>query len=76
MDIHQFEVVVSHHAFLRAFERSVTPDMIESTIKGGRQKRFGKHFIAFTKEYKSFTVICIGEICGMIIKIKTIETKP
>jgi len=70
-----FEVQIKRHAFIRAYERKVTPDMIEATIKGGKIIKFGKNNIKFVKKYKRFTVICIDEICGQTIKIVTIETK-
>ena len=56
-------------------ERNVTPDMVEATLKGGKIERFGKHNVRFIKDYKKFTVICLGQIIGAKIKIITIETK-
>ncbi len=75
MDITQYEIEVKRHAFIRAMQRGVTPDMIEATLKGGRIERFGKNNIKFIKEYKRFTVICVDQIIGTKIKIVTIETK-
>ena len=75
MDIQKFDVSITRHAFLRAIERKVTPDMVEATIKGGTQRVFGKAFISLSKQYKHFTVVCIGEIVGNTIIIKTVETK-
>ena len=75
MDITQYEFEVKRHAFLQAFKRQVTPDMIEATLKGGKITRHGKNYVKFIKEYKRFEVICVGEIIGTRIKIITIETK-
>jgi len=47
--------------------------MVEATIKGGKIKRFGKNNVKFIKNYKNFTVICVGEIISNKIKILTIE---
>ena len=73
MDITKYEIEIKRHAFIRAMERQITPDMVEATIKGGKIKQFGKNNIKFTKKYKKFTVICVGEIIGDKIKILTIE---
>lgn len=75
MDITQYEFEIKRHAFIRAMERKVTPDMIEATLKGGTITRFGKNNVKFSKRYKRFEVICVGEIMGAKIKIMTIETK-
>jgi hypothetical protein len=47
--------------------------MVEATLKGGKQKRFGKNFIKYSMRYKKGTVVCVGEIIGEIVKIKTVE---
>ncbi|MCS4541665.1 MAG: hypothetical protein HY929_05015 [Euryarchaeota archaeon] len=57
----KWEVRVSHHAFIRAMERGITPDMIEATIKGGKTREFGRRMVKFTKEYKMGKVVCVGE---------------
>ncbi len=75
MEISHFEFEIKRHALIRAMERYITPDMVEATLKGGKIERFGKNYLRFSKEYKRFTVICIGEIVGMRIKIITIEAK-
>ncbi len=75
MDISHYGIEIKRHAFERAMERKITPDMIEATLKGGTIKRFGKNNVKFFKEYKQFTVICVDEIIGTKIKIVTIETK-
>lgn len=73
--LRHYELEISHHAFIRAMERGVMPDMIEATLLGGKLKRFGKHGIKLSKKYKRFEVICVGEIKGQVLKIITIETK-
>ena len=75
MDLTKYEIDIKRHAFIRAMQRHVSPDMIEATIKGGNIQRFGKHNVKFMKQYKRFTVACVGEIAGNVIKILTIETK-
>ena len=75
MDITQYDLEIKRHAFIRAMERNVTPDMIEATLNGGRVERFGKNNVRFIKDYKRCTVICVGEIIGNQIKVFTVETK-
>ena len=75
MDITQYEFEIKRHAFIRAMQRGVTPDMIEATLKGGKIVKFGKHNVRLIKDYKKFTVICVGQMIGTKIKIFTIETK-
>ncbi len=75
MNISHYEIVIKRHAFIRAMQRGITPDMIEATIKGGTVHRFGKNRVKFTKRYKHGTIICVDEITGQTIKIITIERK-
>ena len=75
MNISQYEIEIKRHAFIRAMERGITPDMIEATIKGGTVKRFSKNNVKFIKKYKHFQVTCVDEIIGHRIKIVTIEKK-
>ena len=75
MNISQYEIEIKRHAFIRAMERGITPDMIEATIKGGTVKRFGKNNVKFIRKYKHFQVICVDEIIEHRIKIVTIEKK-
>ena len=75
MNIQNFEIEIKRHAFIRATQRGITPDMIEATLKGGKIERFGKHNVRFIKDYKKSTVICVGQMIGTKIKIFTIETK-
>ena len=35
MDITKCEIEIRRHAFIRAIERDISPDMIEATLKGG-----------------------------------------
>lgn len=73
MDVSQYDIEIKRHAFIRAMQRGITPDMIEATLKGGTIIRFGKNNLKFCKKYKRFTVICVDEIVGCKIKIVTIE---
>ena len=73
MDITKCTIEVRRHALLRALERDITPEMVEATLKGGKIERFGKHYIRFSRPYKYFKVICIGEFVSDRIKIITIE---
>lgn len=75
MGIARYDIEIRRHAFIRAMERGVTPDMIEATLKGGTVERFGKCNLKFSKKYKKFTVVCVDEVVGTKIKIVTIETK-
>ena len=75
MDISKYEIEIKQHAFIRAMERGITPDMIEATLKCGTIKRFGKNNIKLIRKYKHFQVICVDEIIGNKIKIVTIEKK-
>ena len=75
MDITQYEIEIRRHAFKRAVQRGITPDMIEATLKGGKIKRFGKNNLKFYKKFKKFIVVCVDQIIGTKIKIVTIETK-
>ena len=72
----QYDFIVKHHAFIRALQRRITPDMIEATLKGGTIQWFGKNCLKLSKQYRSGTIICVGEIVGTTIKILTIERKP
>lgn len=75
MDITQYCFEIKRHAFIRAMQRNVTPDMIEATLKGGKIEKFGKNKVRFIKDYKRFSVICVGEMIGTNVEIFTIETK-
>jgi hypothetical protein len=75
MDFTKFEFEIKRHAFIRAMERGVTPDMIEATLKGGRVERHGKNHYKFCKEYENFTVVCVDRVCGEKLIIVTIEVR-
>ncbi len=67
------EVLITRHAIIQARKRDITPDMVVAALKGGKQKRFGKNFIKYSIRYKKGTVVCVGEMVGEVVKIKTIE---
>ena len=73
MDFTKFEFEISRHAFIRAMERGVTPDMIEATLCGGKVVRHGKNRYKFCMKYSDFTVICVDRVEGERIVIVTIE---
>ncbi|MBN2052926.1 hypothetical protein JW756_05455 [Candidatus Woesearchaeota archaeon] len=75
MDFSKFEFEIKRHAFIRAMQRGVTPDMIEATLKGGRVVRHGKNNYKFCREYEEFTVVCVDRIQGERIIIVTIEVR-
>ncbi len=67
------ELIITRHALIRARKRGITPDMVEAALKGGTQVRFGKNFVKYSIKYKKGTVVCVGEMVGEVVKIKTIE---
>ena len=73
IDINKYKIEITRHAFIRAMQREISPDIIESTIKNGKIKRSGKNNLKFYKKYKNFTVICVDHISKNKIKIVTIE---
>lgn len=75
MNISNFEIEIKRHAFDRAMQRGITPEIIEATIKGGKIVRHAKNHLKFIKQYKSFKVICVDRIQGEKIIIVTIERK-
>jgi hypothetical protein len=75
MDIRGYDIVVKRHAFVRAMERGITPDMIDAAIRSGRVERFGKRNVRFVKEYRDFEVVCVDEMIGRRIKIVTVERR-
>lgn len=68
-----YKIVITRHAFTRAMQRGIHPDLIEDALHSGRMKRFGRNRVRFEKRFKQFAVICVDEIIGNIIKILTIE---
>ena len=75
MDFTKFEFEISRHAFVRAMERGVTPDMIEATLRGGWVIKHGKNNYKFCKGYSDFMVVCVDRIEGEKIIIVTIEVQ-
>ena len=73
MDFSKFEFEIKRHAFARAMERGVTPDMIEATLLGGWVERHGKNNYKFCRDYSDFRVICVDRVEGEKIIIVTIE---
>ena len=73
MDISKHDVEIKRHAFLRALERGIDPDMIEQTLLRGKMEKFGKHGVKFINKGAKRTIICVGEILGTRIRIFTIE---
>ncbi|MFH1636945.1 MAG: hypothetical protein ABIB71_00805 [Candidatus Woesearchaeota archaeon] len=71
MDRREYSIVVKRHAFVRAVQRKIHPDIVENTIKNGRIQRYGKNYVKFISK----TAICVGEISVMKIKIITIERR-
>lgn len=71
MDRNKYEIEIKNHAFTRAMQRGINPDLMENCIKSGKIEKFGKNYIKFISK----TVICIGEVSGLKIKIITIERR-
>lgn len=71
MNRNNYEIEIKHHAFIRAIQRRITPDLIESCIKNGKIQRFGKNYVKFVTS----SFICVGEVCGLKIKIITVERR-
>ncbi len=71
MDRTKYDLEIKHHVFLRAMQRGINPDLIENTIKNGKIERFGKSYVKFI----SNSLICVGKISGLKLKIITIERR-
>jgi len=71
VNIDDYDIEISRHAFIRAIQRWISPDTIETTLQCGRQHKFGRNFINFIRG----KIICIGQITKNKIKIITIEKK-
>ena len=54
-------------------KRGIHPDLIEDTLQKGKIERYGKQGIKFISKGTKRTIICVGEITGVTIKIFTIE---
>lgn len=71
MDRTKYDIEIKHHVFIRAMQRGINPDAIEKAVMNGKIERYGKNYIKFITK----SVICIGEVSGLKIKILTIECK-
>ena len=71
MDRTQYDIEIRHHVFIRAMQRGINPDLIENCVRNGSIDRFGKNYVKFSTK----TVICVGEVKGLEIKIITIERR-
>ncbi len=67
--------MLTRHAFVRAIQRKVDPDLVEDTLQTGKMKKYSKGRVKFEKRFKQFTIICVDEITENVIKIVTIEKK-
>ncbi len=75
MDISQYEIDITMHALMRAYERGIDPEIMYTIIRGGLRKDFGKDYAKWSKTYKTQTITCVGQIKGNRIKIFTITIK-
>ncbi len=75
MKKNNYEIVIKRHAFVRAIQRKIHPDIIEETLQSGKMEYFGKNRVKFEKRFKRYSIICVDEIIGNMIKILTIERK-
>ena len=73
MDVSKYEIEITHHALIRAMKRGIHPDLIEDALLKGSVKRYGRHGVKFVNKGSKRTVVCVGQIVGMKIKIFTIE---
>ena len=71
----RYEIVIKRHAFLRALQRRIHPDLVEDVLESGKMVRFGRNRVKFVKRFRKFTVVCVDEIVGQSIRIVTIERK-
>ena len=69
------KIILSRHALIRAMQRGIDPDVIETTIKTGKMRYFGKNRVKFEKRFRKFAIICVDEKIGELIKIVTIIKK-
>ena len=73
VDLSRYDIEIKHHVFKRALERGIYPDMIEDTLLKGSMERFGKHGVKFINKGAKKTIICVGELVGIKLRIFTIE---
>lgn len=69
VDRTKYDIEIKRHVFVRAMQRKIHPDLIENTIMNGKIERFGKNNVKFVSK----SIICVGEISGLKLKILTIE---
>ncbi|MBU2477286.1 hypothetical protein KKG83_07505 [Candidatus Micrarchaeota archaeon] len=70
-----YKIVITRHAFRRALQRRIHPDLVEATFLSGKMKKFSKNRMKFEKKFKKFTLVCVDEIIGNMVKIVTIEKR-
>ena len=75
MDVSKYKLKIKTHAYLRAIERGIEPNSIESLLKNGKITRFGKHGVKFINEGKKRTIICVGELVNTELRIFTVEVQ-
>ena len=75
MKRNHLRVVVTRHAFKRAKQRGISPDLVFEVLKSGKLKRFGKNRVRIEKEFRKFTAICVDEIYGNTLWIVTVEKR-
>ena len=75
MDISKYELIFMQHALKRADERNINIYLITKALHNGLIERFGKHGVKFILRGKKRTIICVGHIIGIEIKIFTVEEK-
>ena len=75
MDVSKYKIEITHHAFVQAMRRGIHPDIIEDALLKGKTKKYGKNGIKFINKGSKRTIICVGQIEGIKIKIFTVEEK-
>lgn len=75
MGISKYNIEITEHVYLRAIQRGIDIDELESLLKKSKICRFGKHGVKFVNMGSKRTMICVGNIVCNKIKIFTIEEK-
>jgi len=70
-----YKIEITKHAYFRAYQRGITPDLIYSSIRCGKIIRFSKNHLKFVNKRKKNTIICVDEIRDSRIIIVTVEIK-
>ncbi len=70
-----YTVVITRHAYIRALQRGIDPELVDDSIVNGKMKRFAKNRIKFEKRFKKFSIVCVDEIIENEIIIVTITKK-